>query len=162
MREDLYNRHVAFACADGGVWSEPVKPLVGRRILTLDKDQSWQKQQMEGKRIPEYQRFDAKNRSLIDNWAAWDNFRLSQLTDNSFSIRKRATEDSPWIGTFTGTQAGGYAFAGDVSGGMGSCLTEFLAGLSFYPGSTTCTQPGSLTDCLVMESGVRSYGFKTL
>lgn len=60
MREDLYNRHVAFACADGGVWSEPVKPLVGRRILTLDKDQSWQKQQMEGKRIPEYQRFDAK------------------------------------------------------------------------------------------------------
>lgn len=60
MREDLYNRHVAFACTDGGVWSEPVKPLVGRRILTLDKDQSWQKQQMEGKRIPEYQRFDAK------------------------------------------------------------------------------------------------------
>ena len=45
MREDLYNRHVAFACTDGGVWSEPVKPLVGRRILTLDKDQSWQKQQ---------------------------------------------------------------------------------------------------------------------
>ena len=31
MREDLYNRHVAFACADGGVWSEPVKPLVGRK-----------------------------------------------------------------------------------------------------------------------------------
>lgn len=125
MREDLYNRHVAFACADGGVWSEPVKPLVGRRILTLDKDQSWQKQQMEGKRIPEYQRFDAKNRSLIDNWAAWDNFRLSQLTDNSFSIRKRATEDSPWIGTFTGTQAGGYAFAGDVSGGIGVALQDF-------------------------------------
>ena len=23
MREELYNRHIAFSCADGGVWSEP-------------------------------------------------------------------------------------------------------------------------------------------
>ena len=30
MRGFIY-RHVAFAGADGGVWSEPVKPLVGRR-----------------------------------------------------------------------------------------------------------------------------------
>ena len=37
MREALYNRHIAFSCADGGVWSEPVQPLVGRRILTLNK-----------------------------------------------------------------------------------------------------------------------------
>ena len=37
MRESLYNRHVAFACADGGVWSEPVQPLVGRRVLKLPR-----------------------------------------------------------------------------------------------------------------------------
>ena len=36
MREALYNRHIAFSCADGGV-CEPVQPLVGRRILTLNK-----------------------------------------------------------------------------------------------------------------------------
>lgn len=36
MREAAYNRHVAFATADGGVWAEPVQPLNGRRILTLD------------------------------------------------------------------------------------------------------------------------------
>lgn len=36
IREALYNRHIAFSCADGGVWSEPVQPLVGRRILTLN------------------------------------------------------------------------------------------------------------------------------
>ena len=79
---------------------------------------------------------------MIDNWAAWDNFRLSQLTDNSFSIRKRATEDSPWIGTFTGTQAGGYAFAGDVSGGIGVALQDFWQAI-LLPGSTACTQPGA-------------------
>ena len=64
MREALYNRHVAFSCADGGVWSEPVQPLVGRRILTLDKtgngESSLQQQQMEGKRIPSYEAFDVK------------------------------------------------------------------------------------------------------
>ena len=33
LRDDLYNRHVAFSCADGGLWSEPVQPLDGRREL---------------------------------------------------------------------------------------------------------------------------------
>lgn len=90
MREALYNRHIAFSCADGGVWSEPVQPLVGRRILTLGEttgrkkngskntdiqsqtenqliELSLQQQQMEGKRIPPYESFDEKNRSLLDN-----------------------------------------------------------------------------------------------
>ena len=79
MREALYNRHIAFSCADGGVWSEPVQPLVGRRILTLNKadnkknsnekkdaqqkptdEPSLQQQQMEGKRIPPYESFDER------------------------------------------------------------------------------------------------------
>ena len=51
MREALYNRHVAFSCANGGVWSEPVQPLAGRRKLTLGKEDtlSLQQQQMDGK-----------------------------------------------------------------------------------------------------------------
>lgn len=104
MREALYNRHVAFSCADGGVWSEPVQPLVGRRILTLGKtgngESSLQQQQMEGKRIPPYEAFDEKNRALLDHWASWDSYRLSQLTADAFSIRKRANDNNPWIGTF--------------------------------------------------------------
>lgn len=102
MREELYNRHIAFSCADGGVWSEPVQPLVGRRKLTLDTDDelSLQQQQMEGKRIPPYETFDKKNRDLIDNWASWNDYRLSQLSADAFSIRKRANENNPWIGTF--------------------------------------------------------------
>ena len=114
MREALYNRHIAFSCADGGVWSEPVQPLVGRRVLTLsdaanrnsgrdvtdknaskDKKVSLQQQQMEGKRIPPYETFDEKNRSLLDNWASWNTYRLSQLTADAFSIRKRANDTNP-------------------------------------------------------------------
>lgn len=125
MREALYNRHVAFSCADGGVWSEPVQPLVGRRVLTLGSDNSWQQQQMEGKRIPPYESFDKANRALLDNWASWDGYRLSQLNADAFSIRKRANDTNPWIGTFSGTRSAGYAFVGDVSGGIGVCLHDF-------------------------------------
>lgn len=134
MREALYNRHIAFSGADGGVWSEPVQPLVGRRVLTLDKTEktSLQQQQMEGKRIPPYEAFDEKNRSLLDNWAAWDGYRLSQLTADAFSIRKRANDDNPWIGTFSGTRSEGYAFAGDITGGLGLCLHDFWQS---YPSS---------------------------
>lgn len=136
MREALYNRHIAFSCADGGVWSEPVQPLVGRRILTLgkpqDKEPSLQQQQMEGKRIPPYEAFDEKNRSLLDNWASWDSYRLSQLTADAFSIRKRANDNNPWIGTFSGTRSNGYAFAGDITGGVGLCLHDFWQS---YPSS---------------------------
>ena len=136
MREALYNRHVAFSCADGGVWSEPVQPLVGRRILTLDKtgngESSLQQQQMEGKRIPSYEAFDEKNRALLDHWASWDSYRLSQLTADAFSIRKRANDNNPWIGTFSGTRSEGYAFAGDITGGMGLELHDFWQS---YPSS---------------------------
>ena len=126
MREEAYNRHIAFVTDYGGVWAEPVQPLDGRRDLRIRGERrNLQQEQMEGRRIPAYDTFDPMNRHLLDNWAKWDGFRLSQLTDNAFSIRKRATADSPWIGTFTGVRAPGYAFVGDVSGGIGVGLKDF-------------------------------------
>ena len=126
MRDEVYNRHIAFA-TDDSIWTEPVQPLDGRRILMLkgDRKRNIQAEQMEGQRVPPYEDFDEKNRPLLDHWAQWDGFRLSQLTDNSYSIRKRATAESPWIGTLTGTRSPGYAFVGDVSGGVGICLKDF-------------------------------------
>ena len=129
MREAVYNRHIAFAtdAVDNipGVWAEPVQPLDGRRELRLGRDRNLQAQQMAGERIPDYETFDRQNQHLLDHWAQWDGYRLSQLTDNSFSIRKRATSQSPWIGTFTGVRSPGYAFVGDVSGGLGVGLKDF-------------------------------------
>lgn len=129
LRDELYNRHIAFSTADGGVWSEPVQPLVGRRVLTLghDKrpDNTLQRQQMRGVRIPPYSAFDEKNRSLLDQWAAWDGFRLSQLSADGYTVRKRASADCPWIGTLSGPRASGFAFAGDVSGGVGIQIKNF-------------------------------------
>jgi hypothetical protein len=134
MREALYNRHVAFSCADGGVWSEPVQPLVGRRMLMHPdyKGTSLQKLQMDGERIPDASTFDAAGQTLLKEWAAWDGFRLSQLTADGFSIRKRANDNNPWIGTLSGSRSTGYAFAGDVTGGLGVAIEDFWQS---YPSS---------------------------
>lgn len=145
MREELYNRHVAFACDGNGVWSEPVQPLVGRRILILKNDSTLRKRgkrhlwkpflqqlQMEGKRIPPYKDFDPVNRNLLEHWASWNSYRLSQLSDNAFTVRKRANDNNPWIGTYTGKHADGYGFIGDVSGGLGVYLRDFWQS---YPSS---------------------------
>ena len=63
MREMVYNRHIAFA-TDNGIWTEPVQPLDGRRLLMIDNDRkrNLQAEQMEGRRIPDYEAFDEKNR----------------------------------------------------------------------------------------------------
>ncbi|MBR1790333.1 MAG: hypothetical protein IJ754_01050 [Bacteroidaceae bacterium] len=132
LREQAYNRHVAFATHDGGVWSESVQPLNGRRILTSGRDASFELQQVQGKRIPEPSFFDAKNQDLLRHWAKWNTYRLSQPNDQGYSIQKRAHQNNQWVGTHTGQRADGYAFLGDVSGGLGLSLKDFWQS---YPAS---------------------------
>lgn len=142
LREQLYNRHVAFTYNQGKVWSESVQPLDGRRVLTLQQGvrqraghlHNLQVDQVAGKRIPEYKAFDKINQNLIDNWAKWDEYRLSQITDNACSIQKKANSSRPWLGTFTTEHGDGYAFVGDVSGGLGLFLKDFWQS---YPSAFT-------------------------
>lgn len=119
MQEEVYNRHVAFATDEGGVWAEPVQ------LLDQGSDHSvLRTMQLEGKTIVG-DSLPFRLRSYLKDWAQWDGFRLSQLTDNAFSVRKRATAVSPWIGTFTGVHAPGYVFVGDTKGGLGVALKDF-------------------------------------
>ena len=148
MREAPYNRHIAFA-TEKGIWSEPVQPLDGRQMLLLqgDRQRNLQVEQMVGMRIPDYNTFDERNRQLLDHWAQWDGYRLSQLTDNAWAIRKRATSVSPWIGTLTGTRAPGYAFVGDVSGGISVQLKDFWQS---YPSTIEVSEARSTEAALTM------------
>lgn len=124
MRHRPYNRHVAFATADGGVWEEAVQPLVGRRPLKLDGE-NVQPAQYDGQRIAEPEAFDEKGRSLIGHWAEWDGFRLSQLSPDSYTIRKRATSATPWIGTHSGQQGSGFCYLGDPDAGVAVSMHDF-------------------------------------
>ncbi len=132
MREQAYNRHVAFATQNGGVWTESVQPLSGRRFLMKDGDFSFEYKQVAGERIPEPDAFDQAGRDLLHHWAKWNTFRLTQLTDQGYAIQKRAHPNNQWIGTHTGQRAAGYVFVGDVSGGLGLSVKDFWES---YPAS---------------------------
>lgn len=119
MRERLYNRHVRL-----GEWTEPVQPLAARRPIFIGH-QLAETLQMRQQRVADTDSLDPLSRSMIPNLAAWDRFRLSQLSPNAFSIRKAATDHTPWIGTGEGKRANGAMFLGDTSGGLCLAMKDF-------------------------------------
>ncbi len=152
LKDELYNRHVAFL-ADGKLWSEPVQPLVGRRLLngaTLgdeDKGEAVQCKQMRGERIPPAASFDQKSQQLLKDWASWNRYRLSQLNDMSYTIRKQAKPDCMMVGTFAGKRAEGMAFVGDKTNGLIAVMKDFWQS---YPSTLEITDACSDTATLTL------------
>jgi len=127
LREQAYNRHVRFSGEGEGLWSEPIQPLSGRRVLQY-KDVPFGNvyaDQIAGKRIPEPEQFTEQGQYLISHWAIWSDFRLTQLSPDGFTIRKRTNDQSTWIGTAGDNRASGLVLAGDVSGGIAVSLKNF-------------------------------------
>ena len=124
FREEAINRHVRFG-GDEGMWAEPVKPLVGRRVITFPGRGEIFPQQLAGKPIPNFDQFPAQQQPLIRDAADWDDYRLSQPTPNGFSISKRTSADSSWLHATDGHRSGGLASLGDVTGGIAVQVKEF-------------------------------------
>ncbi len=127
LREQMYNRHVRFSGEKDGLWSEPIQPLSGRQQIRGPENYSGMvyEDQIAGKRIPEKNEFSKQGQFLIDNWAVWSDFRLSQLSPDGFTIRKRTNGESAWIGTAGSNRSSGLVLAGDVSGGMAVSVKNF-------------------------------------
>ncbi len=123
LDEEIYNRHIRFAGENNGFWTEPVQPFTGRRRLSPDTDYSTM--QLNGERIPGREEFSDKQKFLVDNWAAWNNFKLYQANADGFRIQKRTNDQSAWIDAGAGGRSSGLVFAGDVSGGLAVCIKDF-------------------------------------
>ena len=115
LREQPHNRHVHFGGSSDGVWAEPIQPLTGRRVLPGNAYET----QLAGKRVPDASTYDARNQSLIRDWAVWDSYKLVQPNADGFTIQKRTNPQSCWLDAGWGHRTSGIAFAGDVSGGLG-------------------------------------------
>ena len=87
-----------------------VKPLIARRPITVDEEGNIEQ---------------GKSTDIASSLASWDGFRLSQLSPNAFSIRKRATASSPWIGTIEGYRAPGQVVLSDKKVAVSLTLTDF-------------------------------------
>lgn len=127
MREEIQNRHVRFSGDGEGLWSEPVQPLIGRggRRIPGKNAPDVYPAQLDGQRVPNRSELDAHAIDLLDHWAIWDDFKLTQLDHTGFSIRKRTNPQSSWLFSAAGNRSSGFAFVGDVSGGLGISIRNF-------------------------------------
>lgn len=108
QRKTLFLMNDSLSAAS--VFPMDVKPLVARRPINVDADGN---------------PADLQSSILLPKLAAWDGFRLSQLSPGAFSIRKRATSLSPWIGTVEGTRSPGMVAFGDNRHSVAMQLTDF-------------------------------------
>lgn len=119
LTDAMYNRHVFFA-TDTAVWHESVQNLAGRKPFS----EGLNARQRAGEAIDSAS-FREMDRYQTERLATWDGFRLSQLNDLGWTLRKRAKGNTPWIGTFAGTRAPGLFALSDTHGGLSIHLKDF-------------------------------------
>ena len=122
FREQIQNRHVRFSGEENGLWSEPVKPLIGRYPFVYNGDRTLSNKQVAGERIPEITKSDSVAFHYFTNFPAWDSYKLTQLNADAFTINKRTNNKSSWLFANSGKQSSGLALVGDVSGGLAVSL----------------------------------------
>jgi hypothetical protein len=128
LREEMQNRHVRFSGENGGLWAEPIQPMVGRggRIVTNPNGgENVYPDQLAGRRVPNKAQYNERGQGLLSDWAVWDSFKLVQPNADGFSIVKRTNPQSAWIPCGAGGRASGHVFVGDVSGGLGVSVNNF-------------------------------------
>ncbi|HEX8464531.1 MAG TPA: hypothetical protein VF627_07925, partial [Abditibacterium sp.] len=128
LREQPQNRHVRFSGEGAGLWAEPIQPMAGRGgrfVANPVGGGDVYPDQVEGKRVPNRENVNARGQGLLADWAVWDDFKLSQPTADGFTIVKRTNSQSAWIPAGAGQRASGFAWVGDVSGGLGLSLKNF-------------------------------------
>lgn len=127
LRADPWNRHVRLAGTrqeDGsvGFLSEAVQGITG---LRRDPGETRRRRQVEGRALDaptEWPPAVADRLRWVPTWSDW---RLDQLSPDGFTLAKRTSADCGWVTIPGGTRSVGYAYAGDVHGGVGLGQRDF-------------------------------------
>lgn len=114
-----HDRHVRFGGEAGGLWAEGVRNLTG---LRRDPGEAVRKAQLAGLPVPPIAERVAKNLHLVP---AWGDYSLSQLSADSFRIRKRTKPGHGWIDAAWGQRAPGLGYIGGAQGGVAFGLRDF-------------------------------------
>jgi hypothetical protein len=125
FREELQNRHIRFAGDGVGIWGEPVLMSPGYREVLVKNAVQMNRDQLEGKRIPNLDQLGAKEKAQFQTIALWDSFKEAQLAPDSFTLDKSTGPASSWLHISNGHRARGFAFLGDVSGGLAVGVKRF-------------------------------------
>jgi len=125
FREEIQNRHIRFATDNHNIFAEPVLMAPGYSPRTMEQALPFQQAQLRGERIANLGTLSEKDRANILETPVWDSFRFSQLTADGWELHKRTNPKSAWLKIMAGHRARGFAFLGDVSGGLGISLKRF-------------------------------------
>lgn len=121
LADEPHNRHVRFGGEAGGLWAEGVRNLTG---LRRDPGEAVRKAQLAGQgvAVSEIAERVRKNMHYVP---AWGDYSLSQLSADSFRIRKRTKAGHGWIDAAWGRRAPGLGYIGGASGGLAFGLRDF-------------------------------------
>ncbi|CAE6369787.1 unnamed protein product [Rhizoctonia solani] len=117
LSDELYDRHIRFTSASGGLWGEAVKVLSG---LRRDATAALLNPQFEGTALPakDSGSWPATITAGIDTLPIWNDYTLVQLSADHFDIWKRTNNKSSWIKhAGHGARANGTGYIGGAKGG---------------------------------------------
>lgn len=119
---DGWNRHSVFA-GETGVIREAAQGL----MLRQDKlHPEVYRAQHGGHAVDIDAVGDPRYRELVEDLAVWNDYRLSQATSDSFTLRKRTGAGCCWVDSWSGRRARGVAFAGTAGlGGVSVGMRHF-------------------------------------
>ncbi len=123
MRDELHNRHVRFAGADNGLWSEAVRNLPGwaPQFALASRFQD----QLAGRPVPLLSEMTEASRTQLATVPAWDDFKLFQSSADHFDVTKRTVPGASWLQADHGGRAGGMGYIGGISGGVVFGMRDF-------------------------------------
>lgn len=122
MTDPLYDRHIRFSSAEGGLWREAVRNITGQR---RDPGAGVRAAQAEGKALPEPATWDRRVTDRLNLIPAWGDFRLAQLSADGYEISKRTAAGYGWIRSTAGMRASGMGYVGGASGGVAFGMRDF-------------------------------------
>ncbi|KAI1774500.1 hypothetical protein F4818DRAFT_418100 [Hypoxylon cercidicola] len=121
--EELYNRHIRLAGPDGGLLHEAVQGITG---LRRDPGEAVRTAQFNGEETPDIATWDTRVSSRMQWIPPWNDYSLTQLSPDGFTLKKRTKAGQSWVKIPGGTQAGGLAYLGGATqGGLAVALRDF-------------------------------------
>jgi len=124
MQGALENRHIRFA-GDTGWFSEAARGLMTARFPAYIQQKY--RDQLQGKLVS-WNMADKQEQqyaNLLEDAAVWNDFKLVQLSPDSYSISKRTSDSCAWIRSLYGARARGLMYVGSEAGGIALGMKHF-------------------------------------
>ncbi|KAF4626616.1 hypothetical protein G7Y89_g11543 [Cudoniella acicularis] len=121
--ERLFDRHVRISGVSGGVLSEAIQGVTG---LRRDPGIEVRDAQFRGRPTPSLETWESSVSSRLQWVPSWNDFSLTQLSADGFTVRKRTRSTCSWVNIPGGTRSDGLIYLGGATaGGLAVGLKDF-------------------------------------